>query len=157
MSHVTFRPPLHLAGGSLGHLLLIFDHLSTLIVTQCQMAHHLISYNLVTSKTCFTIRHLPRLNIRGGSKVWFFGQGGACYSASNGQNDLKFCMLGAFVGYYWVLVKSRLYSIVTHKSPLYAKFQVIWSTSGRVILIKTSLQAKCMWSQKVLMQFSRSI
>ena len=92
---------------------------------------------------------------KGGSKVCFLGQGGVCNSAPKGPNDLKFCMQGAFVCYYWVLVKSRscdLYrgqshleartglaiievawtwldqnSIVTHKSPLHAKFQVIWS------------------------------
>ena len=92
---------------------------------------------------------------KGGSKVRVLRQGGACNSAPKGPNDLKFCMQGAFVCYYWVLVKSRscdLYrgqshleartglaiievawtwldqnSIVTHKSPLHAKFQVIWS------------------------------
>ena len=92
---------------------------------------------------------------KGGSKVRVLGQGGACNSVPNGPNDLKFCMQGAFVCYYWVLVQSsscNLYkgqacsglqmwlasievtwpwidqnSIVTHKSPLHAKFHVIWS------------------------------
>ena len=94
----------------------------------------------------------------GGRKVRFLGEGGACNSVPNRPNDLKFCIQGAYVGYYWVLVNSRswdLYrcqsqleartglasmevtwpwidqnSIVTHKSPLYAKFQVIWSIGG---------------------------
>ena len=44
---------------------------------------------------------------RGGSKDRFLGQGGACNSAPNGPNDLKFCIQGAFVGYYSVVVKSR--------------------------------------------------
>ena len=98
--------------------------------------------------------------IQMGSKVLVLGQGGACNSAPKGPNDLKFCMQGAFVCYYWVLVKSRscdLYrgqshleartdlaiievawtwvdqnSIVTHKSLLHAKFQVIWSIGGQV-------------------------
>ena len=97
---------------------------------------------------------------KGGSKVRVLGQGGACNSVPNGPNDLKFCMQGAFVCYYWVLVQSsscNLYngqacsglqmwlasievtwpwldqnSIVTHKSPLHAKFQVIWSFGGWV-------------------------
>ena len=38
--------------------------------------------------------------LKGGSKVQFLGQGGACNSAPNGPNDLKFCMQGAFVCYY---------------------------------------------------------
>ena len=37
---------------------------------------------------------------RGGNKVWVLGQGGTCKPAPNGANDLKFCMQGAFVGYY---------------------------------------------------------
>ena len=97
---------------------------------------------------------------KGGSKVRVLGQGGTCNSVPNGPNDLKFCMQGAFVCYYWVLVQSsscNLYngqacsglqmwlasievtwpwldqnSIVTHKSPLHAKFQVIWSFGGWV-------------------------
>ena len=43
---------------------------------------------------------------KGGSKVRVLGQEGACNSAPNGPNDLKFCMQGAFVCYYWVLVQS---------------------------------------------------
>ena len=43
---------------------------------------------------------------KGGSKVRVLGQGGACNSVPNGPNDLKFCMQGAFVCYYWVLVHS---------------------------------------------------
>ena len=54
-------------------------------------------------------KHLSRLKlfitigevvIKGGSKVWVLGQGGACNSAPNGPNDLQFCMQGAFVGYF---------------------------------------------------------
>ena len=43
-----------------------------------------------------------KVNTKGGSKVLFLGQGGACYSVPNGPNDLKFCIHGAFVGYYSV-------------------------------------------------------
>ena len=43
---------------------------------------------------------------KGGSKVQVLGQGDAFNSAPNGLNDLKFCMVGAFMGYYWVLVNS---------------------------------------------------
>ena len=104
---------------------------------------------------CYPFSTLTASISKGGSKVRVIRQGGACNSAPKGPNDLKFCMQGAFVCYYWVLVKSRscdLYrgqshleartglaiievawtwldqnSIVTHKSPLHAKFQVIWS------------------------------
>ena len=37
---------------------------------------------------------------KGGSKVRVLGQEGACNSAPNGPNNLKFCMQGAFVCYY---------------------------------------------------------
>ena len=97
---------------------------------------------------------------KGGSKVQVLGQGDAFNSAPNGLNDLKFCMVGAFMGYYWVLVNSsscNLYkgqtcsglymwlastevtwpwldqnSIVTQKNLLHAHFQVIWSIGGQV-------------------------
>ena len=36
--------------------------------------------------------------LKGGSKVWVLGQGGAFNSAPNGANDLKFCMQGGFWG-----------------------------------------------------------
>ena len=93
-------------------------------------------------------------NIKGGSKVRVLGQGA--------PNDFKFCMQGAFVGYFWVLVKLRscdLYwgqthlvarkglafvevawtlleqnSILTHKSPKHANFQ--WGLSYRNPLIR---------------------
>ena len=64
-------------------------------------------------KTCIFINSLFisllfHLSIeKGGSKVWVLRQGDACNSAPKWPNDLKFCMQGAFVGYYWVLVKSR--------------------------------------------------
>ena len=35
---------------------------------------------------------------KGGSKVWVLGQGGDCNSATNGPNDLKSLMQGAFMG-----------------------------------------------------------
>ena len=115
-----------------------------------------VSFHSLTSKHISTIPFKQK----GGSKVRVLGQGGACNSVPNGPNDLKFCMQGAFVCYYWVLVHSsscNLYngqacsglqmwlasievtwpwldqnSIVTHKSPLHAKFQVIWSFGGWV-------------------------
>ena len=118
---------------------------------------------------------------KGGSKVRVLGQGGACNSVPNGPNDLKFCMQGAFVCYYWVLVQSsscNLYngqacsglqmwlasievtwpwldqnSIVTHKSPLHAKFQVIWSFGGWVTgtpLSENPDFAPPLWSRKLV-------
>ena len=42
---------------------------------------------------------VPVLRKRG-CKVQFLGQGCACNSAPNGPNKLKFCIQGAFVGYY---------------------------------------------------------
>ena len=94
---------------------------------------------------------------KGWSKVQVLGQRGVCNSGPNGPNELKFCMQGDFVGYFWVLVTSRSYrgqtcsgllmwmafievtwpwldqnSILTHKRPLHAKFQVIWSIGAWV-------------------------
>ena len=87
-------------------------------------------------------------------------QKGFCYSAPNGPIDLKFCMWGSFGRYIWFLFWLRSFnlyrgrtcsglqmrlasievtwpwldqkSIVTHKSPLHAKFQVIWSIGAWV-------------------------
>ena len=68
---------------------------------------------------------------RGGSKVWVLRQG-TCNPAPNGPNDLKFCMQGAFVGYYWVLVKSRSCDLYTGQSHLEARtgldfIEVTWT------------------------------
>ena len=41
-----------------------------------------------------------RMVKKGGSKVRVLRQGGACNSVTNGPNNLKFCMQGAFVCYY---------------------------------------------------------
>ena len=93
--------------------------------------------------------------LKGGSKVRVLGQGGACNSDPNGQNEW------AFVGYYAVLVKSRSFdlyrgqshleartglafievawtwldqnSILTQKSTRHAKFQFFWSIGGWVV------------------------
>ena len=46
----------------------------------------------------FSLRFFILYHKKGGSKVQVLGQGGACNSAHNGPNDLKFCMQGAFVG-----------------------------------------------------------
>ena len=47
-----------------------------------------------------------KFGLKGGEQSPVLGQGGACNSVPNGPNDLKFCMQGAFVCYYWVLVHS---------------------------------------------------
>ena len=118
-----------------------------------QSQYYLHPYDLL-------LEYLSLFFIKGGMKVHVLEQGGVCNSAPNGPNDVKICLQGAFVGYYCVLVKSRscdLYrgqtcsglqmwltsievmwpwldqnSIVTHKSPLQANFQVICSIWGWV-------------------------
>ena len=52
----------------------------------------LSSLNIIVANFC--------LLLKGGSKVRVLRQGGACNSATNGPNNFKFCMQGAFVCYY---------------------------------------------------------
>ena len=57
------------------------------------------------------LRYLPDTSLykKGGAKSGFSDKGVPVTQPpmDDGPNDLKFCMLGAFVGYYLVLVKSR--------------------------------------------------
>ena len=73
------------------------ETVSAFILTKIQLFHQ---------SRCLELFNLPvdvteKVWKGGGSKVWDPGQGGACNSALMDQ------MQGAFVGYYWVLVKSR--------------------------------------------------
>ena len=61
------------------------------------------------------------LKHKGGSKVQFLGQVWACNSAPIGPNNLKCCIQMAFVGYHWVLVKTRLCDLYRGQLPIYTQ------------------------------------
>ena len=66
---------------------------------------------------------------KGGSKVRVLGQEGACNSAPNGPNDLKFCMLELL----WVTIE-------------------FWSSQGHV----TSIEADHIWRPEQVWPLERS-
>ena len=58
-------------------------------------------HSRLSNSILFCIKSLTlNISVKGGSKVWVLGQEAVCNSGPYGPNDFKFCMQGAFVGYF---------------------------------------------------------
>ena len=118
------------------------ETVSAFILTKIQLFHQ---------SRCLELFNLPvdvteKVWKGGGSKVWDPGQGGACNSALMDQ------MQGAFVGYYWVLVKSRSCDLyrgqITFRAGLASvKVTAPWLDQNSIVTHKLPVCQISLWAE----------